>query len=105
MTAGPRLAVNPIAYWLAGGTPDRSTATLGRAFSELAEIGYQAVKADVPYDMAADELPAVVAELRPGPGVEPLLRLVRRPGHPSPDGRRGSGFRRRPGRTRSAGAA
>ena len=51
---GPRLAVNPIAYWLAGGTPDRSTATLGRAFTELAEIGYQAVKADVPYDMSPD---------------------------------------------------
>lgn len=49
-----RLAVNPIAYWLTGGIPDRSTATLGRAFTELAEIGYQAVKADVPYDMAAD---------------------------------------------------
>ena len=55
MTPGPRLAVNPIAYWLAGGTPDRSTATLGRAFTELAEIGYQAVKADVPYDMDADD--------------------------------------------------
>ena len=54
MRPGPRLAVNPIAYWLAGGTPDRSTATLGRAFTELAEIGYQAVKADVPYDMDAD---------------------------------------------------
>ncbi len=51
--SGPRLAVNPIAYWLAGGTPDRSTATLGRAFTELAEIGYHAVKADVPTDMAA----------------------------------------------------
>ena len=54
-TNGPRLAVNPIAYWLAGGTPDRSTATLGRAFTELADIGYQAVKADVPTDMAARE--------------------------------------------------
>lgn len=52
--AGPRLAVNPIAYWLAGGTPDRSTATLGRAFTELADIGYQAVKADVPTDMPAE---------------------------------------------------
>ena len=44
----PRLAVNPIAYWLAGGTPDRSTAHLGPAFTELADIGYTAVKADVP---------------------------------------------------------
>lgn len=50
-----RLAVNPIAYWLTDGTPDRSTARLGRTFTELAEIGYQAVKADVPYDMAVDD--------------------------------------------------
>ncbi|MET3805619.1 inosose dehydratase [Nakamurella sp. UYEF19] len=55
MSTRGRLAVNPIAYWLAGGTPDRSTATLGRAFTELAEIGYQAVKADVPTDMAAQD--------------------------------------------------
>ena len=55
MSKQPRLAVNPIAYWLTGATPDRSTATLGRAFTELAEIGYQAVKADVPTDMAAED--------------------------------------------------
>ena len=53
MSTGSRLAVNPIAYWLNGGTPDRSTATLGRAFTELSEIGYRAVKADVPTDMRA----------------------------------------------------
>ena len=51
-SSGPRLAVNPIAYWLAGGVPDRTTRTLGPAFTELAEIGYTAVKADVPDDMA-----------------------------------------------------
>ena len=50
-----RLAVNPIAYWLAGGTPDRTTRTLGPAFAELADIGYTAVKADVPDDMAAED--------------------------------------------------
>jgi inosose dehydratase len=52
---GPRLAVNPIAYWLATGTPDRSTATLGAAFAELADIGYRAVKADVPTDMRPED--------------------------------------------------
>ena len=51
----PRLAVNPIAYWLATGTPDRSTATLGAAMTELAAIGYAAVKADVPVDMAPEQ--------------------------------------------------
>jgi len=54
-SSGPRLAVNPIAYWLAGGIPDRTTRTLGPAFTELAEIGYTAVKADVPDDMSADD--------------------------------------------------
>ena len=49
--SGPRLAVNPIAYWNAGTTADRSTANLGRAFEELSGIGYTAVKADVPSDM------------------------------------------------------
>ena len=68
---GPRLAVNPIAYWLAGGVPDRTTRTLGPAFTELAEIGYTAVKADVPDDMdAADYLPWLASF-----GLEPALSL------------------------------
>lgn len=66
-----RLAVNPIAYWLAGGVPDRTTRTLGPAFTELAEIGYTAVKADVPDDMdAADYLPWLASF-----GLEPALSL------------------------------
>ena len=68
---GPRLAVNPIAYWLAGGTPDRSTRTLGPAFTELAEIGYTAVKADVPDDMDADDYLPWLASF----GLEPALSL------------------------------
>ena len=51
-TPGPRLAVNPIAYWLAAGTADKSTARLGAAMEELAGIGYTAVKADVPTDLS-----------------------------------------------------
>jgi inosose dehydratase len=54
---GPRLAVNPIAYWLVDGRADRTTRTLGPALTELAELGYTAVKADVPDDLdAADYL-------------------------------------------------
>ena len=69
--SGPRLAVNPIAYWLAGGVPDRTTRTLGPAFTELAGIGYTAVKADVPDDMdAADYLPWLATF-----GLEPALSL------------------------------
>ena len=69
--SGPRLAVNPIAYWLAGGVPDRTTRTLGPAFTELAEIGYTAVKADVPDDMAADDYLPWLASF----GLEPALSL------------------------------
>jgi inosose dehydratase len=66
-----RLAVNPIAYWLVGGTPDRTTRTLGPAFTELAEIGYTAVKADVPDDMAAGDYLPWLASF----GLEPALSL------------------------------
>jgi inosose dehydratase len=69
--SGPRLAVNPIAYWLAGGVPDRTTRTLGPAFTELAGIGYTAVKADVPDDMAADDYLPWLASF----GLEPALSL------------------------------
>jgi len=70
-SARPRLAVNPIAYWLAGSTPDRTTRTLGPAFTELAEIGYTAVKADVPDDMNPDDyLPWLTSF-----GLEPALSL------------------------------
>jgi inosose dehydratase len=68
---GPRLAVNPIAYWLAGGVPDRTTRVLGPAFTELAEIGYTAVKADVPDDMRAEDYLSWLASF----GLEPALSL------------------------------
>jgi inosose dehydratase len=67
----PRLAVNPIAYWLAGGTPDRTVATLGAAFTELAAIGYTAVKADVPDDLPAEDYLSWLASF----GLEPALSL------------------------------
>ncbi|MGI5131648.1 sugar phosphate isomerase/epimerase family protein [Pseudonocardia sp. CA-107938] len=51
MSAGPRLAVNPIAYWLIDGRAERTTRVLGPALTELAELGYTAVKADVPDDL------------------------------------------------------
>ena len=97
----PRLAVNPIAYWLAGGVPDRTTRTLGPAFTELADIGYTAVKADVPDDMARRRLPALARVVRAGARAEPLQRRVRRPGHARGAGRGGPACSR-PGRRRSA---
>ena len=88
-TSGPRLAVNPIAYWLAGGVPDRTTRTLGPAFTELAEIGYTRGQGRRPRRHGGRRLPAVARVVRAGAGAEPLQRLVRRPGHPRAAGRGG----------------
>jgi inosose dehydratase len=51
----PRLAANPISYWLRDGQVDKSPAVLEQAFADLAAIGFTAVKADVPEGMAAEE--------------------------------------------------
>jgi inosose dehydratase len=51
----PRLAANPIAYRARDGTVDTSNAALDQAFAELADVGFTAVKADVPDRMPADE--------------------------------------------------
>jgi inosose dehydratase len=69
--SGPRLAVNPIPYWLTGTTPDKSTANLGRALEELSDIGYTAVKADVPTDMEPGKYLAWLESF----GLEPALSL------------------------------
>ncbi len=44
----PRLSVNPIAYWAKAG---RTREVLDAAFTDLAQIGFTAVKADVPEAM------------------------------------------------------
>jgi inosose dehydratase len=70
-SSGPRLAVNPIPYWLSGTDADKSTANLARACAELAAIGYSAVKADVPTDMD----PANYLSWLRSFGLEPALSL------------------------------
>ena len=51
----PRVAANPIAYWTRNETAGNSKMLLDQAFADLAEIGFTAVKADVPEGMTADE--------------------------------------------------
>ena len=52
-----RIAANPIPYWSRGGRVDKSPAVFDEAFADYAEIGFTAVKADVPDGMnAADYL-------------------------------------------------
>ena len=68
---GPAWPSTPSPTGSPGGTPDRTTRTLGPAFTELAEIGYTAVKADVPDDMAAEDYLPWLASF----GLEPALSL------------------------------
>ena len=47
----PRIAANPIPYWIRDGKVDKSKGAFDQAFADLAAIGFTAVKADVPEGM------------------------------------------------------
>ena len=51
----PRLAVNPISYWLVNGRVDKSKEVFDAAFRDFQAIGYTAVKADIPDGMSATD--------------------------------------------------
>jgi inosose dehydratase len=68
----PRIAANPIPYWSrAGKTRD----VFEEAFRDFQEIGFTAVKADVPDDMSAAEYRDWIA----GYGLAPALSLFNSP--------------------------
>ncbi len=67
----PRLAINPIAYWLRDGKIDRSPAVLEEAFAHFQQLGYTAVKADVPSQMSVDDYVAWIG----GFGLAPSVSL------------------------------
>jgi inosose dehydratase len=71
----PRLAVNPISYWLRNGQVDRSAPVLEEAFAELAAIGFRAVKADLPEGMSPEEYTRWIG----GFGLSPSLSLFSSP--------------------------
>ncbi len=71
----PQIAANPIPYWNRGGTVDKSPEVFARAFADFAEIGFTAVKADVPEGMDA----ATYAEWIAGYGLAPALSLFSSP--------------------------
>jgi inosose dehydratase len=67
-----RIAANPIPYWAAAGkTPE----VLAEAFADFQEIGFTAVKADVPDDMTAAEYVSWIG----GYGLRPALSLFNSP--------------------------
>ena len=51
----PRIAVNPIPYWIRDGKVDKSKEVFDQAFADFTDIGFTAVKADVPEGMSATE--------------------------------------------------
>ena len=70
---GGRIAVNPIPYWSRNGRVDKSRASFDEAFADFAKIGFEAVKADVPDGMGAQEYldwirDRAVQEIRRDPG-------------------------------------
>jgi inosose dehydratase len=71
----PRLAANPIAYRARDGRVDNSKAALDQAFADLADIGFTAVKADVPHGMTADEYRGWISSY----GLSPSLSLFSSP--------------------------
>ena len=70
-----RIAVNPIAYWSRGGTVDKSKEVFDEAFADFAEIGFTAVKADLPDGMG----PQDYLEWIGGYGLSPSLSLFNSP--------------------------
>jgi inosose dehydratase len=71
----PLVAANPIPYWSRDGKSDKSKAVFDAAFRDFQDIGFRAVKADVPEGMTAAEY----AEWIAGYGLEPSLSLFSSP--------------------------
>lgn len=71
----PRVAVNPIPYWARDGKVDKSKAVFDQAFADFADIGFTAVKADVPEGMTADEYASWISSY----GLAPSISLFSSP--------------------------
>jgi inosose dehydratase len=72
---GPRIAVNPIPYWSRDGRVDKSREVFDEAFADFRDIGFTAVKADVPDGMPVAEYADWIA----GYGLAPSLSLFNSP--------------------------
>jgi inosose dehydratase len=71
----PRIAVNPIPYWSRDGKVDKSREVFDEAFADFRDIGFTAVKADVPDGMPVAEY----ADWIRGYGLAPSLSLFNSP--------------------------
>jgi inosose dehydratase len=80
MTATPnrrisRVAANPIPYWSRDGRNDKSKEVFEQAFRDFQDIGFTAVKADVPEGMTATEYADWISSY----GLAPALSLFNSP--------------------------
>jgi hypothetical protein len=71
----PRIAVNPIPYWSRGGKVDKSREVFDEAFADFRDIGFTAVKADVPKGMRVAEYADWIRSY----GLAPSLSLFNSP--------------------------
>jgi inosose dehydratase len=71
----PKVAANPIPYWSRDGRNDKSREVFEQAFRDFQDIGFSAVKADVPEGMTAAEY----ADWISGYGLAPALSLFNSP--------------------------
>lgn len=71
----PRIAANPIPYWLRDGKADKSPEVFEQAFRDFHEIGFRAVKADIPEGME----PEAYARWIGGYELAPSLSLFNSP--------------------------
>ena len=74
----PRVAANPIPYWNRDGKVDKSKEVFDQAFADFADIGFTAVKADVPEGMSATEYADWIGSYGLAAVPEPVQLTVRR---------------------------
>ena len=70
-----RIAVNPVPYWFRDGKVDKSKEVFDQAFADFADIGFTAVKADVPEGMSVTEYADWIGSY----GLAPSLSLFSSP--------------------------
>ena len=71
----PQVAANPIPYWVRDGKVDKSKEIFDEAFADFADIGFTAVKADVPDGMTAADYASWLESY----GLAPSLSLFSSP--------------------------
>jgi inosose dehydratase len=69
------VAANPIPYWVRDGRVDKSKEVFDQAFADFAEIGFTAVKADIPEGMSAADYRNWIGSY----GLSPSLSLFSSP--------------------------